>query len=111
MAKCIRDGKVAIIFSFDDRWSTMNMDSRFDEFLLHDSGLVDLIESQRFDEIPAFVEAMIPDADFSHSQRISVCKSLEIKWVPVCSKFRITTIWDGTREWVETFDPSQWKTA
>lgn len=110
MAKCIRDGKVAVIFSFDDRWSLMVHDGN-DDFFLHDDVLVSLIEARQFDEIPEFVAKQFPESDFWWLDNGDRLQNLVIKWVPIGTKFRVVSLVDGMGEMVEILNINDWKTA
>ena len=110
MAKCIRDGKVAVIFSFNDRWSHMDFSGN-EDFFLHDDGLVNLIETNQFDKIPAFVEQNGPDDDFWWLDSSDRLENLAIKWVPIGTKFRVVSLVDGMGEMVEILNINDWKTA
>ena len=91
MSKCIRDGKVAILYSpgFGAGWSTWN-DDEFKEFLLHDEKLVELVETDQKDKIEEYVKSVIPSGFYGGG-----IDELQIAWVSQGNPFYITE-YDGS---------------
>jgi hypothetical protein len=107
MNKLIRDGLVAVIYSngYGAGWSTWN--TEYGDELLFDPGIADLVLARAAGELPEELEAYItlkyPDA-YQGGVR-----SLEVKWVPEGTQFRIEEH-DGS-ERVVLFDEDDWITA
>jgi hypothetical protein len=106
MTKCIRDGKVAILYSpgYGARWSTWN-DEKFKKFLLHDEELVKLVETNQRDKIEEYVESVFP------GEYICVLgeKNLKIEWVSQGTQFYIRE-YDGCESIVFNYD-DYWEVA
>jgi len=106
MTKCIRDGKVAILYSpgYGAGWSSDN-DEKFKEFLLHDEKLVELVETDQRDKIEDYVKSVFPDE--------YVCtlgaKNLKIVWVRKGTQFRIKE-YDGY-EGIDYNNDDYWNVA
>ena len=107
MGKCIRDGKVAILYSpgYGAGWSSWN-DEKFKEFLLHDEKLVELVETDQRDKIEDYVKSVYPDETY-------VCvlgaEDLKIEWVRKGTRFRIEE-YDGYESIVYNYD-DYWSAA
>lgn len=106
MTKCIRDGKVAILYSpgYGAGWSTWSGEE-FKEFLLHDEKLVELVETDQRDKIEDYVKSVFPDE--------YVCmlgaKDLKIEWIYEGTRFRIKD-YDGHESIVYEYD-DYWSVA
>jgi len=105
MAKCIRDGKVAILYApeYGAGWSTWA--SHHSEFMLHDEKLVELVESDQQDKIEEYVESVYPGECIYCGGAFD----LEVEWVPVGTRFIITEF-DGC-ESIEIRDEIGWHIA
>jgi hypothetical protein len=92
MTKCIRDGKVAILYSpgFGAGWSTWNNDE-YREFLLHDEKLVELVETKQKGKIVEYVKSVYPG---EYLTLLDIAK-LEVEWVSSGTQFIITE-YDGS---------------
>ena len=103
MNKLIRDGQVAVIYSpgFGAGWSTWN--SEYGDDLLFDPGIADLVLARAAEELEAYITLKYPNA-YQGGVR-----SLEVKWVPEGTQFRIEEH-DGS-ERVVLFDEDDWITA
>jgi hypothetical protein len=104
--KCIRDGKVAVIYSpnHEAGWSTWNKTYKY--FLMHDASLVDLIESNQEHLIEDYLNSIFPDNNIYVSPNNL---SLAIAWVPVGTQFYIKE-YDGSESIVFNHD-SYWEVA
>ena len=106
MTKCIRDGKVAILYSpgYGAGWSTWN-DDKYREFLLHDEKLVDLVEFHQQDKIEDYVKSVYP------GEYVCVlgANQLRVEWVYPGTQFLITD-YDGSESIEFNFD-SYWSVA
>ena len=106
MTKCIRDGKVAILYSpgFGAGWSTWNGDE-YREFLLHDEKLVELVETEQQDKIEEYVGTVYP------GEYICVlgADKLRVEWVSLGTQFRIKE-YDGSESIVYSRD-DYWNVA
>lgn len=93
MTKCIRDGKVAILYSpgYGAGWSTWS-DDKYSEFLLHDEKLVELVETNQHDKIKEYVKSVYPDGDIYCSGNVY---ELQVEWVSPGTQFRIEE-YDGS---------------
>ena len=106
MTKCIRDGKVAVLYSpgFGAGWSTWN-DDKYREFLLHDEKLVELVETNQQDKIEKYVKTVFPDE--------YVCllgaDQLQVEWVYPGTQFIITD-YDGS-EYIDYNNDGYWSVA
>ena len=111
MTKCLReDFKVPVIYSpgYGAGWSTWNPDS-CSEFLLHDEGIVDLINSNLRSLIPSYIRRNLPDKDQLGFLSLSGHTSLEIRWLDAGTFFRIQQ-YEGY-ETVETYELDDWRVA
>ena len=92
MTKCIRDGKVAILYSpgYGAGWSTWNGDE-YREFLLHDEKLVELVETKQEDKIVEYVKSVYPGEYIT----LLGLDDLEVEWVSSGTQFIITE-YDGS---------------
>ena len=107
MNKLIQDGRVAVIYSpgFGAGWSTWN--TEYGEELLFDPGLADLIINQGpWDQVEAYVAYITLKYPDAYQGGV---RSLEVKWVPEGTQFRIEEH-DGS-ERVVLFDEDDWITA
>ena len=106
MTKCIRDGKVAVLYSpgYGSGWSTWN-DDEYREFLLHDEKLVELVETNQQDKIAEYVESVFP------GEYVSVLGAydLRVEWVSPGTQFRIK-VYDGYETIAYNYD-SYWNVA
>jgi hypothetical protein len=86
MAKYIRDGKVAVLFSpgFGAGWSTWNS-ARYSEFLLHDKTLVELVETKQHHKIAEYVSTVYPGEDVC----VLGAENLEVEWLSCGTQFFI----------------------
>jgi hypothetical protein len=104
--KVIKNSRVAVIYSpgYGAGWSTWN--DTYKDFLMFDSGLVDLIESNQEHLIREYIDKVLPDNNIYVSEdRLS----LEIAWLPVGTQFRIKE-YDGSESVVLNSD-SYWEVA
>jgi len=94
MTKCIRDGKVAVLYSpgFGAGWSTWN-DDEYREFLLHDEKLVELVETKQKGKIVEYVKSVYPGKYLT----LLHVADLEVEWVPSGTQFIITE-YDGSED-------------
>lgn len=86
MAKCIRYGKVAVLYSpgYGSGWVSWNTDRGAPaEFLLHDEKIVELVEKNQRDKIEDYIKSQYPDV------YCGGVESLQIKWLPQGTQFRI----------------------
>lgn len=85
MAKCIRDGKVAVLYSpgYGAGWISWNQYDTPAEFLLHDEKIVELVETDQRDKIEEYVKSIYPKVYCGGAE------DLEIEWVPQGTQFRI----------------------
>ena len=85
MAKCIRDGKVAVLYSpgYGSGWFSWNQSDAPAEFLLHDEKIVELVETDQRDKIEEYVNSLYPDV------YCGGVEDLKIEWVPQGTQFRI----------------------
>ena len=106
MTKCIRDGKVAVLYSpgFGAGWSTWNNDE-YREFLLHDEKLVELVETKQKGKIVEYVKSVYPGEYLT----LLDLAELEIEWVPCGTQFIITE-YDGS-EGIEYNYDNFWNVA
>lgn len=106
MAKCIRDGKVAILYSpgYGAGWSSWNNDE-LKEFLLHDEKLVELVESNQREKIDEYVKLLYAE-DYVSTLG---AKNLLIVWVEPGTQFRIEE-YDGS-ERIEFNNDTYWNVA
>ena len=106
MTKCIRDGKVAILYSpgFGAGWSTWN-DDKYREFLLHDEKLVELVETKQKGKIVEYVKSVYPG---EYPTLLDIAK-LEVEWVSSGTQFIITE-YDGS-EGIEYNYDNFWNVA
>jgi hypothetical protein len=106
MGKCIRDGKVAILYSpgYGAGWSSDNED-KFKEFLLHDEKLVELVETNQRDKIEDYVKSVFPGENFIFHG----VYNLEIEWVEKGTQFRIDE-YDGYEDIIYNHD-DYWNVA
>ena len=106
MTKCIRDGKVAVLYSpgYGAGWSTWNGD-KYREFLLHDEKLADLVEFNQQDKIEEYVKSLYP------GEYVCVlgAHQLQVEWVSPGTQFRIEE-YDGS-ERIEFNDDGYWNVA
>ena len=108
MGKCIRDGKVAVLYSpgFGAGWSSWN-DKEYKEFLLHDEKLVELVENDRIAGIEDYIKSVYPETDNF------VCTlgawDLRIQWMEPGTQFIITE-YDGN-EGIEYNYDTYWNVA
>lgn len=102
-SKVVRGGKVAVLYSPDwgAGWSTWNED--IENFLMFDPTLVEYVENDERDRIPAYVESVFPDAFTGGA------KDLRIMWITQGIQFRITE-YDGS-ESVEVRENILWQLA
>jgi hypothetical protein len=105
--RLIQNGKVAVLYStgYGAGWYTWNTEYGTD--LLFDSGIVDLVLARQAGQLPTELEAYItlkyPNA------YLGGVRDLEVRWVPVGTKFRIDE-YDGS-ESIVLFDEDDWVTA
>lgn len=106
MTKCIRDGKVAVLYSpgFGAGWSTWN-DDKYREFLLHDEKLVELVETNQRDKIEGYVLTVYPG---EYVCVLGAC-DLEVMWISSGTQFRIKD-YDGSESIVYSRD-DYWNVA
>jgi hypothetical protein len=106
MTKCIRDGKVAVLYSpgFGAGWSTWGGDE-YREFLLHDEKLVELVETDQRDKIEEYVETVYPDEYVC----VLGADKLRVEWVSLGTQFRIKE-YDGSESIVYSSD-DYWSVA
>ena len=106
MTKCIRDGKVAVLYSpgYGAGWSTWN-DDKYREFLLHDEKLVDLVEFNQQDKIEEYVKSVFPDEYVC----VLGAYDLRVEWVSPGTQFRIKE-YDGSESITYNYD-SYWNVA
>ena len=106
MTKCIRDGKVAVLYSpgFGAGWSTWGR-AEYREFLLHDEKLVELVETEQQDKIEEYVGTVYP------GEYICVlgADKLRVEWVYLGTQFRIKE-YDGSESIVYSRD-DYWSVA
>ena len=106
MTKCIRDGKVAVLYSpgYGAGWSTWNGD-KYREFLLHDEKLVYLVEFNQQDKIEEYVKSVYP------GEYVCVlgADQLQVEWVYPGTQFLITD-YDGS-ESIEFNSDGYWSVA
>jgi hypothetical protein len=106
MTKCVRDGKVAVLYSpgFGAGWSTWNND-KYREFLLHDEKLVELVEFKQQNKIEEYVKSVYP------GEYICVlgAHQLRVEWVYPGTQFLIND-YDGS-ESIEFNSDSYWSVA
>lgn len=106
MTKCIRDGKVAVLYSpgFGAGWSTWN-DDKYREFLLHDEKLVELVENKQQDKIEEYVKSVYP------GEYVCVlgADQLRVDWVYPGTQFLIRD-YDGS-ESIQYKDSDYWGVA
>jgi hypothetical protein len=106
MTKCIRDGKVAVLYSpgFGAGWSTWN-DDKYREFLLHDEKLVELVEFNQQDKIEEYVKSVFP------GEYVCVlgADQLRVEWVYPGTQFIITD-YDGS-EYIDYNNDGYWSVA
>ena len=91
MTKCIRDGKVAILYSpgYGAGWSSWNDDRDVPkDFLLHDEELVEMVENDQRNKIPGYAKSMYPNGCYLGAE------DLVVEWVNPDTQFRITE-YDG----------------
>lgn len=102
-SKVVRGGKVAVLYSpgWSAGWSTWNAD--IETFLMFDPTLVEYVENDERDRIPAYVESGFPDAFTSGAEDLS------IMWITQGLQFRITE-YDGS-ESVEVRESILWQLA
>ena len=93
MTKCIRDGKVAVLYSpgFGAGWSTWN-DDKYREFLLHDEKLVDMVESNQHSKIKKYVKSVFPG---------------EYVCVLGADELRVDWVYPGTQFIIDDYDGSE----
>ena len=105
MTKCIRDGKVAILYSpgYGSGWSTAEEGKQRD-FLLFDKRIVELVEDKRFDEVKKYVDSVYPDEFY-----LEGADQLEIMWVPLGTEFRVEE-YDGS-EYIQLNHRDYWSVA
>jgi len=106
MTKCIRDGKVAVLYSpgYGAGWSTWN-DDKYREFLLHDEKLVDLVETNQKYKIEEYVESVFP-GEYIYC---GGADQLRVEWVYPGTQFRVEE-YDGS-EHIEFNYDSYWNVA
>ena len=102
-SKVIRGGKVAVLYSpgWGAGWSTWNAD--IESFLMFDPTLVEYVENDERDRIPAYVQSVFPDAYTGGAEDLS------IMWITQGLQFRITE-YDGS-ESVEVRENIPWELA
>lgn len=107
--RVIRGGKVAVSYSpgYGAGWSTWNSydDDGLENFLLYDPTLVHMVEEDRRESIPDYVESVYPDSCFYGGG----ARTLSIYWVPEGVMFKVTE-YDGS-ESIELRDGEDWKIA
>lgn len=84
MEKVIRNGYVAVLYSPGARdigWYSWNR--KYPE-ILFDPNIVAMVEAGQHDQIEAYCNTAYPDL------RLSGATQLEIEWIPLGTKFRIT---------------------
>ena len=106
MTKCIRDGKVAVLYApgFGAGWSTWNGD-KYREFLLYDEKLVEFVETEQKYKIEQYVETVYPDENIC----LLGWTDLKVEWVSSGTQFRITE-YDGSESIVYSRD-DYWNVA
>jgi hypothetical protein len=106
MTKCVRDGKVAVLYSpgFGAGWSTWN-DDEYREFLLHDEKLVELVENKQQDKIEEYVKSVYP------GEHVCVlgADQLRVVWIYPGTQFLISD-YDGS-ESIQYKDDVYWSVA
>jgi hypothetical protein len=110
--RVVRGGKVAVLYSpgYGAGWSTWNSsdgegNDGLENFLLYDPTLVSMVEDDRRDSIPKYVESVYPESYFYGGG----ASKLSIYWVPEGVMFRVTE-YDGS-ESIEFRDAEDWKIA
>lgn len=106
MTKCIRDGKVAILFSpgYGAGWSSWNSDRNIPkEFLFHDEKLVEMVENNERHKIPAYAKSLYPEGWYGGAD------DLFIEWVEPGTQFRIAE-YDGSERIEFNYD-DYWNVA
>jgi hypothetical protein len=99
--KCIKDGKVAVLYSpgFGAGWSTWNSGDGVAEAMLFDKRIVELVEADKRGEITDELLEGWYDDDY-------VCvlgaDDLDIAWLPIGTQFRVEE-YDGS-EYIITSD-------
>ena len=99
--KLIRDNKVAVLVSpgYGAGWYSWH----HIEELIYDPSVVEWLEKGELDKISTFVELKYPDKYFGGLE------DLEVKWVPVGTRFRIHE-YDGSESLVLESEDN-WMTA
>ena len=89
MAKCVRDGKVAVIYSptYGCDWSATITDEYFRRFLLHDEHIVELIENNSSDKIEEHIIKSCPQ--YECDWYFGNYASLQIAWLDDGTQFHI----------------------
>ena len=107
MDKVVRDGQVAVLYSpgYGAGWSTWNQE--YGNELVFDPGIVDLVLARKAGELPEELEAYITLKN--PVAYLGGVRNLEVKWIPVCTKFRIDE-YDGN-ESVVLWDEEDWLIA
>jgi hypothetical protein len=103
MDKFIRDGHVAVVYSpgYGAGWSTWNQE--YGDELVFDPGTVDLVLAGKWEELESYLTLKYPGA------YLGGVGNLEVKWVPVGTRFRINE-YDGN-ESVVLADEDDWLVA
>jgi len=107
MEKFIKDGQVAVVYSpgYGAGWYTWNQEHGAE--LVFDPGIVDLVLARKagksLKELEAYMTLKYPDA------YLGGARTLEVKWVPVGTRFRINE-YDGN-ETVVLEDEDDWLIA
>ncbi len=85
VAKLIKDGNVAVVYSpgFGAGWSTWSSDPDERLKLLFDPGIVDLIERNLLDELENYVTLKYPDF------YAGGLADLKVVWLPVGTEFQV----------------------
>lgn len=99
MDKVIRDGKVAVLYSADYGAGWFSWNPEHIE-LLFDPAIVELVESEQWEELKVYVTLKYPDI------YMGGLDDLRIEWVPKGTLFVIQEH-DGN-EWVELRDQINW---
>jgi hypothetical protein len=104
-SKVIKDGKVAVLYSprYGAGWSTWNSENR--DFLLFDSGLVDLAEKHASEaDVEAYLTRKLGDAPYCGGWI-----DIRIEWISQGTAFEVTEYDDY--ESIREHDISEWSIA
>lgn len=107
--KCIRDGKVAVLYSpgFGAGWTSWNSgNSDLRSFMTFDSKLVEMAESgEDAEDVLEYIQSVFPEEEY-------ICVlgwKCVVAWLPEGTAFRINE-YDGSEQIVE-YDPGHYFVA